>query len=356
VLLASKALELSAEAALTAGGYVSEADLGQLFSACFPPSSDFVPETLAEIVSRLGQLISAADGAVLRSAQRAVSTAVKALKGGEGGAPGALDANSWLPRLEKIDGALAEQEATLRKIGQRATTPAVLKDQATITSEIVRLSEEKLDLLRSGGASAGGANSQAAADCAGAIAGLRSLLQDLVLGPKASSGGKDAQSLRARRAQLTEEVRSLEASLQRAQAELATVEGLLSAGAGGTGLAKNYDQHLMAVDTLDALLQRSREAALNSAASAAAAARVTDAGAPTAFLSAIERNLQALYAMQGDLAVMLNSTLDKLQRNARQAQQLSNMDSPAKALVENNRKVRVSFPSQPQRSFSLPAH
>jgi len=80
VLLASKALELSAEAALTAGGYVSEADLGQLFSACFPPSSDFVPETLAEIVSRLGQLISAADGAVLRSAQRAVSTAVKALK------------------------------------------------------------------------------------------------------------------------------------------------------------------------------------------------------------------------------------------------------------------------------------
>lgn len=111
MLLASKALELSAEAALTAGGYVSEADLGQLvtpsapichvcisnlltyyklltscltllnqFSACFPPSSDFVPETLAEIVSRLGQLISAADGAVLRSAQRAVSTAVKALK------------------------------------------------------------------------------------------------------------------------------------------------------------------------------------------------------------------------------------------------------------------------------------
>jgi hypothetical protein len=63
-------------------------------------------------------------------------------------------------------------------------------------------------------------------------------------------------------------------------------------------LGKSYDQHLMAADTLDALLQRSREAKINSAAGAASAVRATEAGAPATFLSAIERNLQALYAVQ----------------------------------------------------------
>jgi hypothetical protein len=57
----------------------------------------------------------------------------------------------------------------------------------------VRLSEEKLDLLRTGGAD-GGAGSQASADCASAIASLRNLLQDFMRGPAAKGSSlQDAQ-------------------------------------------------------------------------------------------------------------------------------------------------------------------
>jgi hypothetical protein len=49
------------------------------------------------------------------------------LQGTEPKADGSANENSWLPRLEKIDSALSEQENALRKLGQRSTTAAVLK-------------------------------------------------------------------------------------------------------------------------------------------------------------------------------------------------------------------------------------
>ena len=54
----------------------------------------------------------------------------------------------------------------------------------------------------------------------------------------------------------------------------------------------------MALDALDALMQRSQEATLSREAEAAAAARATESGAPSGLLTAVERSLQALLAMQ----------------------------------------------------------
>ena len=50
------------------------------FGLCFPPSSDFIPETLAELIFRLAVLLSPSDSKILKSAKQAVHAAVSVLK------------------------------------------------------------------------------------------------------------------------------------------------------------------------------------------------------------------------------------------------------------------------------------
>ena len=70
------------------------------------------------------------------------------------------------------------------------------RDQVSVTLEIVRLSEEKLDLLRTGGVASGGGNSKSNDKAASAIRNLRSILQGMSAGKNTARKSSNSQEVR----------------------------------------------------------------------------------------------------------------------------------------------------------------
>lgn len=97
---------------------------------------------------------------------------------------------------------------------------------------------------------------------------------------------------------------------------------------------------MVAVDALGALVQLSRDANVSLEVEAEAVSRATEAGAPAALLAAIESNFQAMVGMLTEVLHNLQSSLEKLARNKRQAQQLLEMGDASSAIA-SNRRVKV---------------
>ena len=70
------------------------------------------------------------------------------------------------------------------------------RDQISVTREIVRLSEEKLDLLRTGGVASGGGTSKSNDKAASAIRSLRSILQGMSAGKNTARKSANSQEVR----------------------------------------------------------------------------------------------------------------------------------------------------------------
>ncbi|XP_075265706.1 uncharacterized protein LOC142358127 isoform X2 [Convolutriloba macropyga] len=338
VLVKSSALELAAEAAVLMETNTAQDDLARLFSLSFPPSADFLPETFAELVFRLGH-VSAADSAVCNSTKKAVRSAVAALKGGSSNE--VADERLWLQRLAELDAAISMQDTSLRKLAQRPSTHAVLKEQVEITAEMVRLSDEKLGLLRSGRLVSGCPPPQTTESASAAIRELRSLLQGLVAStPKKGNrrSSKDMQGLQKRQAALKEAIRTAETQLANLRMELSHLEGQMGGGmVDQVSSSFGYERQLDAADALGALVQRSWAEFSSIDDDGAADLRLAEM--PSALLSTVERNLQALLALQDELLQSLQSAMDKLSRNRRQARLLADMDG-ADAAIASHRKVR----------------
>mmetsp|Transcript_24597 Transcript_24597/g.68458 ORF Transcript_24597/g.68458 Transcript_24597/m.68458 type:complete len:461 (-) Transcript_24597:133-1515(-) len=213
------------------------------------------------------------------------------------------------------------------------------REQVEITAEMVRLSNEKLVLLRNGRLVSGCPLPQATESASLAIRELRVMLQGLIgAAPKKGNkrASKDQQSFQRRHAELKQAIQGTEAQLASLRMQLSELEahmarGMTDQGSGGAG----YESYLDAVDALGALVQPSWESSVSMEDDTTADLCL----GVSALVTAVERNLQALLAMQEDLLQSLQTTLDKMLRNRRQARWLAEIDG-SDAAIASQRRVK----------------
>lgn len=106
----------------------------------------------------LGRWSQSAD--VMLAAQRAVSSAVAALK------VGTPDADALLPELARVDREVADKAARLEELESAHGADAKLGERTRASLELLKLTESRLELVAKGGARGGGGGKGAAAGAA----------------------------------------------------------------------------------------------------------------------------------------------------------------------------------------------
>lgn len=149
-LLGCRALEISIEGCLVSGvGAQNEPALQQVLSAFLSGLDGRTCQTVATTISRLATLLENDAPDTVGAAQRAVHNVVAALKR-KGEATDESDGNqlsSWVSKLNSLEHEIQKQQSSLARLA-KSSNGAVAKEHSNLARELVKLHQEKFDLLQ----------------------------------------------------------------------------------------------------------------------------------------------------------------------------------------------------------------
>ncbi|GIL76617.1 hypothetical protein Vretimale_8870 [Volvox reticuliferus] len=244
VILRCKALEICAESCISTPLHADkESILAQMFSS-FLPSENGACNTLANILLRLSNSLSQDALDTLGAAQRAVSSLVQALKSAavkdEAEVEAANPLAAWLTRVSALDKEIARQQALLQKFGL-ANKNVVTRETASTARQLVKLQEEKFDLLQPEAIPAAKPPSGALGVCLRSVEELKAVIGAHLKEAESKSPGatnvdassraaqiasykREEEILATHAAQVATQIRTLEAQLQSLHAQASEIE------------------------------------------------------------------------------------------------------------------------------------
>ncbi|EFJ43564.1 hypothetical protein VOLCADRAFT_106732 [Volvox carteri f. nagariensis] len=252
VILRCKALEICAESCISTPLQADkESVLAQMF-ASFLPNESGVCNALANILLRLSNSLGQDAPDTLGAAQRAVSSLVQTLKSAavqdEAEAEAANPVAAWLGRVSALDKEIVRQHALLQKLGA-ANKNVVTRETANTARQLVKLHEEKFDLLQPEAVPVAKPPSGALGACLRSIEELKAVIGAHLKEAELKSGGaaavdassraaqvanykREEEILATQAAQVSSQIRTLEAQLHSLRAQAAEIEDKRAALAG----------------------------------------------------------------------------------------------------------------------------
>ncbi|GFR44752.1 hypothetical protein Agub_g6082, partial [Astrephomene gubernaculifera] len=244
VILRSKALEICAESCISTPLHPDkESALAQMF-ASFLPNEGGACNNLANLLVRLSNSLAGDAPDTLGAAQRAVSGIVQSLKaaasrdGSE--AEAANPVVTWLERVSSLDKEIARAQTSLTKL-TAVNKGVVTREVANTARQLVRLHEEKFDLLQPESIPTVKPPSGALGACLRGIEELKAVISGHLKESESKSAGaasqdaaarsaqaasykREAEILAAQAAQVSSQIRTLEAQLYSLRAQAAEIE------------------------------------------------------------------------------------------------------------------------------------
>ncbi|KAK9813010.1 hypothetical protein WJX72_007410 [[Myrmecia] bisecta] len=343
LLVGSKALEITLEKCLAARLASSqEGELRRLLQTFLAPDlKPEVPAELAAAILRLAQAIPSGSPDILGAAERAVHAVIGSLKASPQAAqPGTGSHRQGAASVAKLDQKIAEKTQALNK------DPST-KDHARIAGELLKLAEEKADMLAADGA----ASHSQRGDSAAALRSLEDLIELLTSQSKDSKAGderrgqasggqayqKEANVLAQQAAEIATLIQNTENQLrslkQRAagvkqkqealQQQMAAANGKSQKG-GGKAPAQSlspavYEQQLAAARALQNVLHSSQQSGSPRKAAGGADAAAGD------YLHAVETLLASNVKYQGEVYEKAKFTSERLLKAEKQAQHVTSL-------------------------------
>ncbi|KAG2486363.1 hypothetical protein HYH03_014944 [Edaphochlamys debaryana] len=244
VVVRCKALEIVAESAISSPLHGDkEGPLAQMF-ASFLPNENGACHGLATLLVRLSNSLADEAPTTVGAAQRAVNSLVQALKAaatqGAAEAEAANPVAAWLSRVATLDKEIARQQQLLAKLGA-ANKGAVTRETANTAKHLVKLQEEKFDLLQPEAIPVAKPPTGALGACLRAVDELKSVVSGHLKEAESKSSGavgvdagsraqqlagykREEEILAAQANQVASQIRTMEAQLQSLRAQAAEIE------------------------------------------------------------------------------------------------------------------------------------
>ncbi|PNW87759.1 hypothetical protein CHLRE_01g001100v5 [Chlamydomonas reinhardtii] len=244
VILRCKALEICAAGCI--GSPLSadkEGVLAQML-ASFLPNDNGACNGLANLLVRLSTTLADDAPDTHGAAQRTVTNVVQALKAAANQDPAELEAAnpvaSWLSRVNTLDKEIGRQQALLQKLGA-ANKGVVTRETANVARHLVKLQEEKFDMLQPEAIPAARAPSGVLGACLRSVDELKAVIAGHLKEAESKSSGapaldpasraaqaagykREEEILTAQAAQVSSQIRTLEAQLQSLRAQAAEID------------------------------------------------------------------------------------------------------------------------------------
>ncbi|GLC47261.1 hypothetical protein PLESTB_001836200 [Pleodorina starrii] len=242
VILRCKALEICAESCVSTPLQTDkEGTLAQMFSS-FLPNDNGACNGLANLLLRLSNSLAQDAPDTVGAAQRAVSSLVQALKSAAGQdaaeAEAANPVAAWLGRVATLDKEIKSHQALLQKLGT-ANKNVVTRETANTARQLVKLQEEKFDLLQPEAIPVAKPPTGALGACLRSIDELKAVIGAHLKESKsagapavdassraaqAASYKREEEILATQAAQVSSQIRTLEAQLQSLRAQAKEIE------------------------------------------------------------------------------------------------------------------------------------
>ncbi|KAG2422462.1 hypothetical protein HXX76_015986 [Chlamydomonas incerta] len=244
VILRCKALEICAAGCI--GSPLSadkEGVLAQML-ASFLPNDNGACNGLANLLVRLSSTLADDAPDTHGAAQRTVTNVVQALKAAANQDPAEAEAANpvaaWLARVNTLDKEIGRQQALLQKLGA-ANKGAVTRETANVARHLVKLQEEKFDMLQPEAIPAARAPSGVLGACLRAVDELKAVISGHLKEAESKTSGapaldaasraaqaagykREEEILTAQAAQVSSQIRTLEAQLQSLRAQAAEID------------------------------------------------------------------------------------------------------------------------------------
>ncbi|PNH08265.1 hypothetical protein TSOC_005200 [Tetrabaena socialis] len=292
VLLRSKALEIVAENCISIPLHNDkEAILAHLFAAFLPNDSGSC-NALANLLVRLSNSLADDAPDTLGAAQRAVTGLVKALKAAAQQGPAEADAANpvaaWLSRVAVLDKDIARQQGLLQKLSA-ANKGVVTRETASTARQLVKLQEERFDLLQPEAVPVAKAPAGVLGGCLRSIDELKAVLSGHLKEAESKPSGPSAMDASSRAAQAAgykreEEILTAQAAQvqQQHNVVLATASGAAPPPPAASHAAPAAAAHSGAAAAAPSGRQPQRGAPAAAAAAAAVAAASSNGAAAEA--------------------------------------------------------------------------